>query len=562
MASRVSSHLEDVIRLIPGYDPFAMAGDCWFDEDAAQLAIDFFQHPQDGCLRHVEGGLAGELFKLEPWQQAIIANLFGWKRIDDKGREVRRYREAFIYVPRKNGKTPLAAGICNYVLFCDQEPGAQIYSAAAEREQASLIFRHAKGMVEREPVLNSRAKIFGGVGHRSITLRDDDASVYKVLSADADTKHGGNSHLVVIDELHAQPNRDLVDVLQTSLASANRKQPMLIHITTADFDRESICNEKHSYACKVRDNGGDPAKPGYDPSFLPVIYEASTEDDWTTEEVWAKANPNIGVSVSLDYLRRECKRAEETPTYQNTFKRLHLNIKTTNDAVFLDMAKWDGLPDAPSLEAFAGRPCYGGLDLSTTTDLTAFVLVFPPEEAGGVWDWLPFLWIPRENAERRQRIDRVPYVTWLDQKFVRSTEGNVIDYDVVRKDINALGKLYDIQKIARDRWNATQITTQLMGDGFEVADWGQGFASMTAPTKELEKLVMSGRLSSDRNPAIRWMAGNTAVETDAAGNLKPSKKKSTDRIDGMVALIMALGIAIGEPMKRKSVYETRGVRQV
>ena len=564
MASCVSSspRLEEVIRLIPGYDPYAMAGDCWFSDSDAQSAIDFFQHPTDGCLRHVEGGLAGELFILEPWQQAIIANLFGWKKIDDKGREVRRYREAFIYVPRKNGKTPIAAGICNYVLFCDGEAGAQIYSAAAEREQASYLFRHAKGMIEREPALSRRAKIFGGVGHRSIQLRDDEASVYKVLSADADTKHGGNSHLVVIDELHAQPNRDLVDVLQTSLASANRKQPMLIHITTADFDRESICNEKHSYACKVRDNGGDKSKPGYDPSFLPVIYEATNEDDWTSEEVWAKANPNLGVSVSLEYLRRECKRAEETPTYQNTFKRLHLNIKTTNDSVFLDMGKWDALPQAPSLDKFAGRVCYGGLDLSTTTDLTAFVLAFPPEDTNGVWDWLPFLWIPKENAETRERRDRVPYVTWLNQGFVRATEGNAIDYDVVRADINKLGKQYNIQKIARDRWNATQITTQLMGDGFEIVDWGQGFASMTAPTKELEKLVMSSRLSSDRNPAMRWMAGNTAVETDAAGNLKPSKKKSTDRIDGMVALVMALGVAIAEPAKRKSVYESRGVRQV
>lgn len=549
MESCVSSSplLEDVIRQLPGYDPYAMAGDCWFSADDAQLAIDFFQDEQDGCLRHVEGGLAGERFKLELWQQAIIANLFGWKRIDEKGREVRRYREAFIYVPRKNGKTPLAAGICLLALFCDGEAGAQIYSAAAEREQASYLFRQAKGMVERDPVLSSKAKIFGGIGHRSIQLKDDTASVYKVLSADADTKHGGNSHLVLIDELHAQPNRDLVDVLQTSLASANRKQPMLIHITTADFDRESICNEKHNYACKVRDNGGDPAKPGYDPSFLPVIYEVSADDDWTKEEVWAKANPNLGVSVSLEYLRRECKRAVETPTYQNTFKRLHLNIKTTNDAVFLDMAKWAALPAAPDPVELIGKKCFGAFDLSTTTDLTAFVLVFPPNEPNGIWHRLPFLWVPRENAEARQRRDRVPYSTWIEQGHIRATDGNTVDYDVVRRDINQLGQKYQITSIARDRWNATQISTQLMGDGFEIIDFGQGFASMSAPTKELEKLVMAGRLSNDQNPALTWMAGNTAVETDAAGNLKPSKKKSTDRIDGMVALIMALGIAIAAP---------------
>ena len=427
---------------------------------------------------------------------------------------------------------------------CEGEPGAQIYSAAADREQAALIFRHAKGMVEREPVLNDLAKIFGGAGHRSIALKNDDASVFKVLSADADSKHGGNSHLVIIDELHAQPNRDLVDVLQTSLASANRKQPLLIHITTADFDRESICNEKHNYACKVRDNGGDPEKPGYDPSFLPVIYEASNDDDWTSEDVWRRANPNLGVSVSLDYLKRECKRAIETPTYQNTFKRLHLNIKTTNDSVFLDMSKWDALPKAPPLESLYGKRCFGSYDLSTTTDITAFVLVFPPSEAGGIWHRLPFFWVPRENADLRERRDRVPYMTWIERGFITATDGNTVDYDIVRRDINELSKKFNIHLIARDRWNATQITTQLAGDGLSVIDFGQGFASMSAPTKHLEALVMSGKLSNDGNPVLRWMASNTAVEMDAAGNLKPSKKKSTDRIDGLVSLIMSLGIAM------------------
>jgi phage terminase large subunit-like protein len=312
----------------------------------------------------------------------------------------------------------------------------------------------------------------------------------------------------------------------------------------------------------VRDNGGDPNKPGYDPSFLPVIYEATPDDDWTAEDVWAKANPNLGVSVSLDYLRRECKRAIETPSYQNTFKRLHLNIKTTNDAVFLDMNKWDALPAALSVEDLKGRPCFGAFDLSTTTDITAFVLLFPPEETSGVWHYIPKLFIPIGNARLRERRDRVPYATWVDGGHVIATGDNEIDYDVVRRTINEMGKEYNILKIARDRWNASQITTQLQGDGFEIADFGQGFASMTAPTKELERLVMAGKLSNDKNPAMRWMAGNTAVEMDAAGNLKPSKKKSTERIDGIVALVMALGIAIGEPLKRKSVYETRGVRQV
>jgi phage terminase large subunit-like protein len=252
----------------------------------------------------------------------------------------------FLYVPRKNGKTPLSAGICNYVLFCDGEPGAQIYSAAAEKEQAALLYRHAVGMITQEPELDSRARIYKG--HKSVVLKDDPGSVFKVLSADADTKHGGNSHLVLIDELHAQPNRELVDVLQTSMASANRPQPLLVHITTADFDRESICNEKHDYACKVRDGIIE------DESFLPIIYEVTKDDDWKDERVWHKANPNLGVSVSLDYLRRECKRAQDTPTYENTFKRLHLNLKTQNDVRWLQLDRWDACAGPVDPELLSG----------------------------------------------------------------------------------------------------------------------------------------------------------------------------------------------------------------
>lgn len=554
MVSRVSSPLDEVIGLIPGYDPHAMAGDCWFDSDAAQTAIDFFQHPKDGCLRHVEGAMAGELFVLEPWQQAIIANLFGWKRTDEKGRVVRRYREAFIYIPRKNGKTPLAAGICNYVLFCDGEPGAQIYSAAAERDQAAYLFRQAKGMIEREPALEARAKIFSGAGHRAIALKADGASVYKVLSADANTKHGGNSHLVVIDELHAQPNRDLVDVLASSMASSNRRQPLLIHITTADWERESICNEKYDFACKVRDNGGDPAKVGYDPSFLPVIYEALSDDDWTTEEVWEKANPNLDVSVSREYMRRECKKAQETPSYTNTFKRLHLNMRTKNDVTFLLMEKWNERKATGLAELMEGQRCMAGLDLATTTDIAAFLLVFCDDSR---YVAVPHFWVPEAQAERRSRRDRVPYTEWIDRGYMRATPGDVIDYDVIRADINDLATRYNIAQIAVDPWNATQLSTQLMGDGLEIVQFRQGFASMTAPTKELEALVMSGRLEHGCNPVLTWMAGNTAVEKDASGNLKPSKKKSTDRIDGIVALIMALGLYLTDE-GGDSIYETPG----
>ncbi len=527
---------------LPGYDPFAQADGCRFDAEAAQLSIDFTHE----CICHVEGDLAGKPFLLERWQQAIFGNLFGWKRKDRANRTVRRYREALIYVPRKCGKTPMAAVICLYVLFCDGEAGAQIYSAAAEREQASYLFRQAKGMVEQQPVLSARAKIYGGLGHRSIVLRDDQASVYKVLSADAETKHGGNSHLVLIDELHAQPNRELVDVLQTSMASENRKQPLLVHITTADFARPSICNEKYDYACKVRDNGGDRNQPGYDPSFLPVIYEAAAEEDWRSPAVWAKANPNLGVSVSLAYLERECRRAVETPTYENTFKRLHLNLRTEQDVRFLQMEAWDRCAGAVSEQALLGRFCYSGLDLSSKIDLTAHVLIFPPAGDDACWRVLPRFWLPRETAVKRERESRIPYATWARQGFLTLTEGNVVDYDHVKASILQDAKRFILQEIAYDPWNATQIALQLQSDGATMVEFRQGYASMSEPTKELEKLVVQGRLAHGGHPLLRWMAGNVAVETDPAGNYKPSKRKSTEKIDGIVALIMGLGRAIAK----------------
>ena len=534
---------------MPGYDPFATAGPgCWLDHDAAQIAIDFFPE----CLKHIEGAVAGNPFVLEPWQQAVIGNIFGWKTKDEHGRAVRRYREVFLYVPRKNGKTPLAAGICLFMLFCDGEPGAQIFSAAADREQAALLYRHAKGMIEREPELESRARIYGGSGHRSVVLRDDPGSSYKVLSADADTKHGTASSCVLIDELHAQPNRELVDVLQTSMASANRTQPLLVHITTADVDRPSICNEKHNYATRVRDGRIE------DRSFLPIIYEVTKDDDFSDAAVWARANPNLGISVSTDYLRRECQRAKETPSYLNTFLRLHLNVKTQNDVRWITGELWDRCGGPVDPELLKGRRCFGGLDLSSKIDVTAWVLLFPPDERDELWRVLPRFFVPADNARDRENKDRVPYQTWARQGLVTATEGNVVDYDWIKQQILDDSALFQIEEIAYDPWNATQIALQLTDLGAKMVEFHQGFRSMSEPTKELERLLTAAQLAHGGNEPLRWMAGNTTVEEDPAGNLKPSKRKSTERIDGIVALIMALGRAL-LGADGSSVYETRGI---
>ena len=520
--------LTDTIKLIPGYDPYRDAGDCTFDEKAGQKAIDFFHE----CITHVKGDLAKQPFILEPWEQAIIANIFGWKRPNGK----RRYRKVFIFVPRKNGKTALIAGIVNYVMFCDGEPGAEIYSAAAEAEQAKLVFQQVCGMIHNdeqsaEPVLSSRCRIY-----QHSVYCEDTMTAYKPISADAGTKHGYNAHLVVMDETHAQPNRDLSDVLKTSQGS--RSQPLYIDITTSDFEREgSICNEKHDYAGKVRDGIID------DPYFLPVIYEASKDDDWKDPEVWKKANPNFGISLTEEYIQAACKEAIDSPTFENTFKRLHLNIRTEQDVRWLQMEKWDACGDEIDIEELAGRACYAGLDMSSTTDLTALTLLFP--DGDGKITVLPFFWVPNITGHKKERQDGVPYLTWEKQKYVIMTSGDSVDYHAVRAKINALAEIYNIREIAVDRCFAHEIITDLQDqDGFNVVKFGQGYLSMNAPTKELERLVLSGDLNHGGNPVLRWMASNVTVEIDAAENYKPSKKKSTQRIDGIVSTIMALGIAM------------------
>lgn len=547
--STINLDLQRTLRLIPGYDPFATAGDAWFDEDAALMALEFFPE----CLKHIEGVMAGEPFVLEPWQQAIIGNLFGWKRrIGNK--VVRRYRECLIFIPRKAGKTPIAAGVGIYHLFCDPERGQQNYIAASTKEQAGLLFRHCKGMVEQEDELSSRCRIYGGNApagqSQSIVVGN---SFLKVISGDVKTgAHGKNTNLAIVDELHEQPDRELTDTLRTSMASANKPQPLLIYTTTSDYDRpNSICNEIHDYASKVRDGLIE------NTAFLPVIYEASIDDDWTDPAVWAAANPNLGVSVSEEYMRTECQRAKDSPAYENTFKRLHLNIRTEQDVRWLQMEHWDACTQLTSdqiADECAGQPCWCGLDLSTTTDISAFALVFKTDT--GYRTLLRF-WVPEDGARKREKRDRVPYQKWIKDGTITATPGETVDYDVLRRDINQLGERYDIREIAADRWNASQLITQLDGDGFTIFAHGQGYASMSAPSKDLEKCVIAHQLDHGGNPVLRWMASNVSVEIDAAGNIKPSKKKSTERIDGIVALVMGLGRAAvaGDGM---SVYESRG----
>lgn len=545
----VAPEWRELLLSLPGYDPFANAGDCWFDQAAAERALWFVEH----CIVYTEGRDAGKPFAPSRFQRAIIALLFGFKCRDDNGQAVRRYREVLLYIPRGNGKTVFAAVLCLLILFCDDERGMQIYSAAASRDQAALLYRHAKGMIGQVQALAKRVRIFDAT--KSIVLERDPLSFYRPIAAEAGTSHGFKAHAAIIDEVHALPNRDLVDVLKTSMGT--RTQPITIFITTADWLRESICNEVYDYAVRVRD--GLVA----DRRFLPVIYEAAAEDDWRAEATWRKANPNLGVSVKLDFLREECQRARDVPAYENTFRRLYLNQRTEQDTRAIPMEAWircgHGVADPiawrrEQIARLKGRPCFAGLDLGSKSDLTALGLLFHLERPMVV---LPYFWATRK-AIKECRKRRVDYDLWERQGFLVATEGDVTDYDVVRRDVGELANTFSILEIAVDRlFQGVQLCTQLQGDGLTVIAFAQSFMNFAAPTRRLLELIARADIDHGGNPPLQWMAGNAATEEDVNGNLKFSKAKSTEKIDGIVALTMA--IARNEARLQGSVYDGRGL---
>lgn len=503
-----------------------------FDKDRADRAVNFIRR-----LKHTKGQWKGVSFDLRPWQEKIIRDVFGTIRDDG----ARQYRTVYIEVPRKNGKSELAAAIALVLLFADGEEGAEIYSAAADRDQASIVFDVAMQMVAQSVGLSQRSKVIPST--KRIVYK---AGYYRVLSAEHATKHGFNAHGVIFDELHTQPTRALWDVLTTS--GGTRRQPLTIAITTAGYDRNSICWEQHEYARKVLDGIVD------DPTYYAVIYSAPDNADWTDEAVWKAANPALGDFRDIEEMRTFCKRAQQTPALQNTFRRLYLNQWTRQESRWLDLAVWDASAGEVVAEDLAGERAYAGLDLASTTDIAALVLVFPDDD--GCIDVLPYFWVPENNVEKRTTVDRVPYAAWIHEGFIEATPGDVIDYRYIRKRINELGQQFNLKEIAFDRWGATEVIQDLQDDGFTVVEFGQGFASMAMPTRELLNLVLAKKLRHGGNPVLRWMADNMVVRQDPAGNVKPDKSKSTEKIDGMVALIMGLDRAL---RNEASVYDERGV---
>lgn len=501
----------------------------------AARVLEFFKRH----LVHVKGEWAGTPLVLAAWQcRDIVEPLFNTRRPDG----LRQYRTAGVFVPRKNAKSTTAAGIALYLLYCDEEPGAEIVSAAADRAQAAITFDIAKSMVEASPTLSALTKVY-----RRELVVPATSSVYRVISAEAYSKHGMNLSGAVVDELHAHENRELLDVLSTSMGA--RRQPLMFIISTAGFDRHSICRQMYDHAVQVRDG----LLP--DASFLPVIYEASEQDDWMSPEVWAKANPGLGVTVKRDYLEQECRRAQAMPSYTNAFRRLHLNVWTESETRWLSMEQWDLGAIPVERATLRGRRCFVGVDLSSTKDLSALVAIFPDED--GAYDVLADFWLPEDNLPDRVRRDRVPFDVWAREGYLTLSEGNVIDHDLIERRIRALAEVdgFEVESVGIDPWNATQMLARLQADGIPAVPVPQTMAALTAATKALEAAVLSGTLRHGGHPILRWCAANVTVEQDSNENLKPSKRKSTERIDGIAALVNALSRAL--PAITGSVYDTR-----
>jgi phage terminase large subunit-like protein len=425
-----------------------------------------------------------------------------------------------------------------------------VYGCAADRQQASIVFEVAADMVRMCPALAKRVKI---VQSRKQLIYLPTNSFYKVLSADAHRQHGFNIHGVVFDELHTQPNRKLFDVMTKGSGDA-RLQPLYFLITTAGNDTKSICYETHQ---KAKDILRGKKK---DPTFYPVIYGAEIDEDWTDPKVWKKANPSLGITITIDKVKSACESAKQNPGEENSFRQLRLNQWTKQSVRWMPMHVWDECNTPVNPKILEGRNCYGGLDLSSTTDITAFVLVFPPTDDDDVYHILPYFWIPKDNIQARVLKDSVPYDIWERQNVLNTTQGNVVYYGYIERFIEELGEKYNIKEIAFDRWGAVQMSQNLEGMGFTVVPFGQGYKDMSPPTKELMKLTLEQKLAHGGHPVLRWMMDNIFIRTDPAGNIKPDKEKSTEKIDGAVALIMALDRAIRNGgVETNSIYDERGL---
>ena len=519
-----------------------------YDKRRADFAVNFIS-----MLKHTTGEWYGKPFQLMPWQEQIVRDIFGV--VGEDG--YRQFRTAYVEVGKKNGKSELAAAIALYLLFADGEAGAEVYSCAADINQASIVFNTAKAMVEQCGDLNSLSKL---VPSTKRIIFPHTNSLYRVLSSETKSKQGFNVSGLIFDELFAQQTRELFDTM-TKYTGDARRQPLYFLITTAGRDRTSICYEIHQKAQAVLDGSK------IDPSFYPAVFGIEEGDDWNDETVWRRVNPSIGVTIPFETVQAAYKQAKQNPAEEMHFRQFRLNEWCNADIRWMPMDKWDACGEDIDFDEYEGRDCYCGLDLSSTGDLTALVLVFPPTHGDTKYTVMPFFWLPEDVIDLRTRRDHVPYTVWKKMGVFNTTEGNVVDYDYIVAFISKLSQQFKIREIAYDRYGAEKIRRDLeeLGaeNGFTVFPFGQGYISMSPPSKDLFQLVMEKKIRHARHPVLDWNMGNVIIDQDAAGNIKPNKQKSTEKIDGAVALVMGLARATiqdeSHDVINNSVYNERGL---
>lgn len=532
-------HEKDLeLSLQPGGHPRGL----YYDAAAGQRVVDFIER----YCKHHKAEWAGQPLLLEEWQKRILRIVFGWMRADG----TRRFRTVYIEIPRKNGKSELTGGVGLYLLVADGEHGAEVYSVATKKDQAKIVWGAAEAMVKQSPALRKYVRAY-----KNNLSCERMGSKFEPLSSESKTQDGLNASAGLTDEAHAHQDRHLYDVVATSMGS--RRQPLNWVITTAGvYNPETIGWELHERAMHVLDGVIE------DDSFFAFIAAADPEDDWEQPETWMKANPNYGISVKSDYFKEQYARAATTPSFLNTFLRYHLNRWTEQLDRWIPIEMWNACDRVVKESELEGQICYAALDLSSKLDITALTYVFPRPE--GLYDFLFKFWCPEDTIMKRSKEDRVPYDAWARDGWIVATPGNVVDYSFPIAELAAGSKRFRIQETAFDPWNATATATDLQEQGLVMVEFGQGYKSMSEPTKEFEKLIVAKQIGhrTERgvHPVMRWMVANVAVKRDPADNLKPDKASAIGRIDGVVSSIMGLGRAIVSPTAKESVYTQRGVR--
>lgn len=510
-------------------------------------------------LKHTSGSYAGQNFQFQDWQIKAIVDLFATKYRNGKFKDLRRYQRALLFIPKKNGKSEFAGLLHAIMFFVDKDNAKEQYSIATEAEQAKIIHKVFLTMLKQE------RELYEMVHHtvkppRIVKEEGHFTDEFQSLTSSADTKDGLRPSFLTIDEGHAHTSKELYQIMTDGLAG--RDEPLEIHLSTAGYNQQGFFyRDIYTYAKKIRDG------VIVDDRFYAVLFEPSEEDMkdndfWKDEKIWKKVNPNLGVSPTYSYMEGKISQAEQSEESLIAFKTKHLNVWCDKAVTWIKHSVWSAGQTPINEDKLAGRKCYGGLDLSSTTDITALVLEFPNDD--GSRDVITRFWIPGDNVKDRVRRDKVPYYDWIRDGILSVTPGNVVDYDYIEKEIMELGEKFNIHILAYDRWNSSDLIKKIEDSGVtNTLKFGQGFASMASPTKQIEVLSLQNKLNHGNNEALNWMCSNVVIQKDAADNMKIDKDKSIEKVDGMVALAMAEGAYLSDNIEEKTnTYEKRGMRSL